>query len=269
MSTPGGRLPLDAEASRRAARRGWDDYSAEYQAEHGEFLRDDGFIWCPEGLDEAVVQLLGPVRGRRVLEVGCGAGQCSRWLLGQDATVVGIDLSREQLRHSQRLDERTGTVVPVLQADAQRLPLADASVDLAFSAFGAVPFAADVPALIAEVARVLRPGGTWVFSVTHPIRWCFPDDAGTPGLVACLPYWDRTPYVELDENGTPVYVEHHRTLGDYVRAIVAAGLELTDLVEPEWPPDGGRTWGGWSQERGRIIPGTAIFCCEQPPRLSR
>ena len=75
------------------------------------------------------------------------------------------------------------------------------------------------------------------------------------------------PYVEQDEHGRPTYVEHHRTLGDRVREIVAAGLQLVDLVEPEWPEDpepGERSWGQWSRLRGEVLPGTAIFVCRAP-----
>ena len=95
-----------------------------------------------------------------------------------------------------------------------------------------------------EVARVLRPGGRWVFSVTHPLRWVFPDDPGEAGLVAGHSYFDRTPYVEQGPDGAATYVEHHRTIGDRVREITAAGLRLVDLVEPEWPAGNDRTWGG-------------------------
>jgi hypothetical protein len=112
-----------------------------------------------------------------------------------------------------------------------------------------------------EVARVLRPGGRWVFSVTHPVRWAFPDDPTEAGLVATSSYFDRTPYVEQDDHGVATYVEHHRTLGDRVREITAAGFRLVDLVEPEWPPGHERTWGGWSALRGALLPGTAIFVC--------
>jgi hypothetical protein len=110
-----------------------------------------------------------------------------------------------------------------------------------------------------EVARVLRPGGRWVFSVTHPIRWCFPDDPGRSGLLAGSSYFDRRPYVEQDEHGAATYVEHHRTIGDRVREVVAAGLVLDDIVEPEWPDGHDRTWGQWSRLRGEVIPGTAVF----------
>jgi SAM-dependent methyltransferase len=255
------RRPAGRAETVRANRRWWDFAAAGYQAEHGEFLRDVGFIWCPEGLDEADAGLLGPVAGQKVLEVGCGAAQCARWLVTQGADAVGIDASWAQLEYSRRLDARTGVRARVVAADAQALPFADASFDLACSAFGAVPFVADSAAVMREVARVLRPGGRWVFSVTHPIRWCFPDMPGPEGLVAGQSYFDRRPYVEQDDDGQATYVEHHRTLGDRVREIVAAGLALADLVEPEWPAGHDRPWGQWSPLRGRILPGTAIFVC--------
>jgi SAM-dependent methyltransferase len=253
------RRPSDETETTHANRRWWDASAAEYQAEHGDFLRDDGFVWCPEGLDEASARLLGDVSGRRVLEVGCGAAQCSRWLVGQGALAVGLDVSAQQLAHARRLDDRTGTVVPVVQADSQHLPFAAAAFDAACSAYGAVPFVADSAAVMREVARVLRPGGRWVFSVTHPIRWCFPDDPGPGGLTARDSYFDRTPYVEQDARGVASYVEHHRTIGDRVRELVAAGFELVDIVEPTWPEEHDRPWGQWSPLRGRILPGTAIF----------
>jgi hypothetical protein len=70
--------------------------------------------------------------------------------------------------------------------------------------------------------------------------------------------------VEQAADGTAVYVEHHRTLGDRVREITAAGLVLDDLVEPEWPEGHQQVWGGWSPLRGRLIPGTAVFVCRRP-----
>ena len=136
------------------------------------------------------------------------------------------------------------------------MPFADDCFDVVFSAFGALQFVADAEALVADVARVLRPGGVFAFSVTHPTRWMFPDDPGEEGLVASQSYWDRTPYVEVDDvTGETRYVEHHRTIGDWVAALAAHGFVLTDLHEPEWPADHDRTWGGWSRVRGMLTPG--------------
>jgi SAM-dependent methyltransferase len=257
------RRPVSRPETTRANLRWWDGAADDYQAEHGEFLGDADFLWCPEGLRESEARLLGDVRGRRVLEVGCGAAQCARWLSGAGARVVGVDLSAGQLEHARRLAGRTGVVVPLVQADAQLLPFADGVFDLACSAFGAVPFVADSAAVMREVARVLAPGGRWVFAVTHPIRWCFPDDPGPRGLTVETSYFDRTPYVEVDGTGAATYVEHHRTMGDRVREITDAGFDLVDLVEPEWPADHDRPWGHWSPLRGRLLPGTAIFLCRR------
>ncbi|GGB95387.1 class I SAM-dependent methyltransferase [Cellulomonas carbonis] len=241
-----------------AARSWWDANAEDYLAEHGDFLGAADFVWCPEGLREADAGLLGDVRGRRVVEVGAGAAQCSRWLVGQGALAVATDVSSGMLRNAVALSGRTGVRVPVVQADARSLPFADASVDVAFTAYGALPFVPDATAVHREAARVLRPGGRWVFSVTHPVRWAFPDDPGEGGLTATRSYFDRTPYVEVDDEGNPAYAEFHRTLGDHVRDVVAAGLRIVDLVEPEWPAGHERTWGGWSRLRGERIPGTVI-----------
>jgi ubiquinone/menaquinone biosynthesis C-methylase UbiE len=254
------RVEVGEETSRQANRRDWDRYADEYQSTHGTFLGDAGFVWGPEGFTEDRAGLLGDVAGKRVLELGCGAGQCARWVVRHGGTAVGIDLSHRQLQHSRRLDEATGVPVPVICATATQVPCADATFDVVFSSFGALQFVADAAAAVAEVRRVLRPGGRFVFSVTHPTRWMFPDDPGEGGLVASQSYWDRTPYVEVDDTtGAPTYVEHHRTIGDWVALLSDAGMALTGFEEPEWPEEHDRTWGGWSRTRGLLTPGTAIF----------
>jgi SAM-dependent methyltransferase len=253
--------PVDPGESRVASRAWWDADADDYQAEHGDFLGAADFVWCPEGVREADAGLLGDVAGTSVLEVGCGSAACARWLVAQGAHAVALDLSAGMLRHATADGVATGITVPLVQASADQLPFAAGSFDTACSAFGAVPFVADSGAVLNEVARVLRPGGRWVFAVTHPMRWIFPDDPGPEGLTVVQSYFDRTPYLEVDDTGRATYVEHHRTLGDYVRQIGAAGMVLTDLIEPEWPADHTREWGQWSPLRGRLFPGTAIFCC--------
>lgn len=244
-----------------AGRLWWDANAAEYLTEHGQFLGADDFCWCPEGLREADAHLLGDVAAKRVLEVGSGAAQCSRWLAGHGAQVVATDVSGGMLAQSRALDARLGTATPVVQADARALPFADRSFDIAFTSFGAIPFVADADRVHREVARVLRPGGRWVFSVTHPLRWAFADDPSEHGLTAIRSYFDRRPYVETDDAGTVVYAEHHRTLGDHVGELVGAGFALERLVEPPWPEGHDRVWGGWGPVRGAVLPGTAIFVC--------
>ena len=258
------RRPAGAADSARANRRWWDAAAPAYLAEHGTDLGDADFLWCPEGLREADAHLLGDVAGRRVLEIGCGSAPCARWLRSAGADVVALDLSAGMLARAAELNRSTGLDVPLIQADAAALPVGDASVDLACSAFGGLPFVADAGSVFSEVARVLRPGGRFVASVNHPLRWPFPDSPDPEDLRVISSYFDRTPYVETDDDGRTVYVEHHRTVGDWVRAVVGSGLVLVDLVEPEWTPGRIETWGQWSPERGALVPGTLILVSERP-----
>ncbi|MBJ8343087.1 class I SAM-dependent methyltransferase [Antrihabitans sp. YC2-6] len=263
------RTKIDSKSSERASRVWWDADATDYHRTHGDFLGVDSehgeFVWCPEGLHEGDVHLLGEIVGKRILEIGCGSAPCSRWLAASGAHPVGLDLSMGMLARGREAMQH-GPRVPLVQAGAESLPFADESFDLACSAFGAVPFVADSARVMREVARVLRPGGRWVFSVNHPMRWIFPDDPGEAGLTATISYFDRSPYVEVDAEGTPTYVEHHRTVGDRVRELVAAGFVVVDIVEPDWPEWLDREWGQWSPLRGELFPGTAIFVAELPYR---
>ena len=258
------RRPVGERETVAANRSWWDGEADDYYAEHGAFLGDDAFVWGPEGWTEDELDLLRVRDGMTVLEIGAGAGQCSRWLARHhDVRVVASDLSMGMLRRARAIDDGSPGLrgLPLLQVDGRVLPLADSSVDRVFTAYGVIPFVADSGAVLAEAARVLRPGGRFVFSTSHPFRWAFPDDPGPHGLTALTSYFDRTPYVE-SEAGVVTYAEHHRTLGDLVRQVTAAGLVLTDLVEPEWPERNEQTWGGWSPLRGRVLPGTAILVCD-------
>ncbi|MEP7370039.1 MAG: class I SAM-dependent methyltransferase [Dermatophilaceae bacterium] len=262
-----GRRGADPAETARANRSWWDGQANDYYNEHGTFLGDDDFVWGPEGLREAEAGLLGDVNGKQLLEIGAGAAQCSRFAARHGARVVASDLSSGMLHRGRDLNRRFATLsglsVPLVQCDASRLPFADSSFDVVFTSYGVVPFVADSATVMAEAARVLRSGGRFVFSTTHPIRWALPDDPGYPGLTIASSYFDRTPYVE-ESSGVLTYAEHHRTMGDRVRELSAAGLRLVDLVEPEWPAENQQTWGGWSPLRGALIPGTAIFVCEKP-----
>ncbi|MFI9640007.1 class I SAM-dependent methyltransferase [Micromonospora sp. NPDC051925] len=258
------RRTVSDRETRAANRRWWDRDADNYQEAHRAFLGDVDLVWCPEGLREADARLLGDVKGTRVLEIGCGAAAGSRWLDGQGADVTALDLSDGMLRHARLAAERSGVSVPLVQADALAMPFPTGTFDAVHTAFGAVPFVTDTEALIREVFRVLRPGGTWVFATYHPMRWVFLDEPGEAGLMAVNSYFDRRPYVEHDPAGVPTYVEQHRTFGDHIRVLNAAGFYLLDVIEPEWPAGHEEAWGQWSPMRGRLFPGTAIFKALRP-----
>lgn len=264
---------LDRAATSAASRTGWDAFAAEYQQEHGPVLGGaDGvrFIWGPEQVDEADVRFLGPagsLRGAAVLEVGSGAAQCGRWLARHEgAQVVSSDISGAQLRHAQALQAAhpVAPEVRLVQADADALPFADASFDLAFSSHGGLAFIEDLGPVFADLARILRPGGRVVASLPHPMRWVLPDGAAPEDLRVIRPYFDAEPYVERDEHGAAVYVEHHHTLEHLLSAVMAAGFVLDLVRELRWPEGNRHSWGGWTPDSGRLVPRTLVIGARVP-----
>ncbi len=116
-----------------------------------------------------------------------------------------------------------------------------------------------------EVARVLRPGGRWVFASTHPIRWSFPDDPGPDGLTATMPYWDRTPYVEFAADGARGRTSSTtaRSATGSERSRQPASVSSTSSSRNGRPATR-RSGGSGRRLRGAILPGTAIYVCELP-----
>src|SRR5690625_8036020 len=98
------------------------------------------------------------------------------------------------LRAGAGLSEASGVSPALVQADALALPLTSESLDLAFSAFGAIPFVPDLELLHKHVHRALKPGGRSVFATSHPIRWAFPDVPTEAGLPANVSHFDTRPY---------------------------------------------------------------------------
>lgn len=107
------------------------------------------------------LEALGAVRGKRVLDLGCGAGESSVYLALLGAKVVAVDVSAEMLRTARRLADRHGVTVETVELVSHALPFPDGTFDLAFGN-GVLHHVALEPTL-RELRRVLRPGGRGAF----------------------------------------------------------------------------------------------------------
>ncbi|HHW84206.1 MAG TPA: class I SAM-dependent methyltransferase [Actinomycetales bacterium] len=255
--------PGHADHYARANARFWTGYREDYLAEHGAVLGESHLLWCPEGLTEEDAGLLGDVAGLDVLEVGCGAAQGSRWVAARGGRATGVDLSPGMLRAAHDGVASSGLDVTLVEADARSLPFPPRSFDLAFTAFGAIPFVPDPERIFAEVARVLRPGGRWVFSTSHPMRWVFADDPSAQHIRVVRRYFDPEPYTE-HRGGELVYAEFQHTLTDLVGGLLGAGFAIESVLEPEWVEGNEHVWGAWSKERAPFVPGTLIVSSHLP-----
>ena len=150
-------------------RRFWDAHSDGYQARHRGTLARYPLAWGVWRIPESEIGVLGDLRGRRVLELGCGAAQWTCALHAQGSSVVGLDLSGEQLQHARVHARECQVMPPLVQGDAQRLPFADATFDVVFCDHGAMTFASPART-VPEASRILRDDGLFVFCMSTPIR---------------------------------------------------------------------------------------------------
>jgi ubiquinone/menaquinone biosynthesis C-methylase UbiE len=227
-------MTVDPAEAIAANRRGWDAESAEYQRQHSQFLTDNALAWGIWRVPEEQLRLLGDVTGKLVLEYGCGGAQFSTALAQAGALPIGLDLSEQQLRHAQRHTTERGQNVPLVQASAHMTPFKDASFDVVFCDYGAMTFA-DPYLTVPEAARVLKPGGIFVFSATSPLYMMCLDLANEEVTTTLQrPYFGMRA-IQDDSDFTDYQITH----GEWITLFRKNGLVVEELIETQ--PDEGVT----------------------------
>ncbi|MGH2506883.1 MAG: class I SAM-dependent methyltransferase [Ktedonobacteraceae bacterium] len=184
----------------------------------------------------AVEALMDEIEGLRICDLACGQGRVARHLTSLGARVVGIDLSANLLEIARRYEAATPQGIEYLQADARNL---DSDVLGIFDGVVCCMALMDIPDLVPtlhSVARILRPGGWFVFSILHP---CFhtsqSGEMETPeGTVRTVSkYFVEGHWRSDTRSGPPGKVgAYHRTVSTYVNALTSSGLTLEHISEP-------------------------------------
>src|SRR5438067_4189495 len=179
---------------------------------------------------------MGDVAGQRICDLACGQGRVARHLAELGACVVGVDLSANLLAIARRHEATKPRGIEYLQADAQYLDgIADATFDgvVCHMALMDIP---DLAPTLHSVARILRVGGWFVFSILHPCYYTARSGemALPEGTVRTVDRYFVEGYWRSDTRpGPPGKVgAYHRTLSTYVNALTDAGLTLERVSEP-------------------------------------
>lgn len=251
-------IPQPAPAFNSAA--AWDRISATYQRRNQISTHEVEYgPWSPP---ESTLQLLGDVHGLQVLDFGCGGGQACIALARQGALVTGLDISSQQLAFAERQVLAAQVQVQFLLGSSERLaqlPVAAWDLILSIYAFHYLP---DLPECLAACQRCLRPGGRLVFSLDHPLRNCFYDQAEqelTP--YPNRNYFDHSPLRWRFPETAVTLQSYHYTMSQWVTLLHNAGFAIERLVEPQPPAEILQTL--WPEDDPlfpmRNLPQTIIF----------
>jgi SAM-dependent methyltransferase len=212
----------------------WTKNNAAYTDGNAEHAWNEPEIsWGVWNIPESQVNVLPDVRGKDIVELGCGTAYVAAWLKKRGARrVVGVDITPAQLDTARRLDKKYGLGLELVEANAEATGLPGASFDLAISEYGASIWC-DPYKWIPEAARLLRPNGELVFLRNSTLSiLCMPDQ----GKVTEQLQRPQLGMNRLDWPGEPE-VEFHLGHGDFIRLLRRSGLEVLDMVELFAPAD--------------------------------
>jgi SAM-dependent methyltransferase len=223
----------DYVASNRAI---WTQTNAEFtDAQADRNWRATEITWGMFDNKEEDLRVLGDVAGLDVVELGCGTAYFSAWLARRGAKPVAVDVTPAQLATARRLQEETGVAFELVEANAEDVPLADASCDLVLSEYGASIWC-DPYRWIPEAWRLLRPGGRLVF-----LR-------GSTLLMLCGLDEEEATSTELQRPQRGLHriewsdgaVEFHLGHGDLFALLRRTGFDVEDVREL-YAPEGAST----------------------------
>ncbi len=223
---------------------------------------------CP---GEDRLRLLGDLKGKKVVDLGCGGGQNAVALAKMGAEVTGLDLSEEQINRAERLASKNEFSICFKQADISSMPfIENHSFDIALSACS-IAFLEKIDTVFREVYRILKPKGRFLLSDMNPLQYLL--DETEDGVVFNNPYRQKPlpinwswEFEELEKS--PRFRHYVRMISDYINSLIDAGFNIKKILEPESTLDTPHV--GFSREImeeypyiAKHIPITFVIVCEK------
>jgi ubiquinone/menaquinone biosynthesis C-methylase UbiE len=218
-------------SKRNRIEKEWDDASEAWL----DFVRTGKDYYRDELNNPAAFKLIGYVKGKSVLDLACGEGYNTRILAKKGAKVSGVDFSERMIQHAKRKEAEEKLGIRYYVSEALNLAcFSEGTFDLV-TCFMAIQDIENYTEAIAEVSRVLKRHGRFVFSIPHP---CF-EEYNVKGerVEAYGRYFGITRYTldwKMERLSKPFKTTaFHRTLTDYFTALFNSKLTVTRLVEPQ------------------------------------
>ena len=186
-----------------------------------------------------MLKYMGEVEGLRILDLGCGEGGYSRELTKRGAHLVSVDCSRKAITYAERLaEEEKLSIEHYVRNSNDLFDIDSEQFDIVLCSMMLMD-CEDLDGTLREASHVLKPGGKLFASVLHP---CFDGNhetgigrqgTGVDRQVVVMNYFEPKEWEAPLYQGTIPVIWRHRTLEEYVKAFLKAGLTITDLWEPQ------------------------------------
>ncbi len=202
---------------------------------------------------ETDLGVLRAAPGADVIDLGCGTGYIGAWVLRAGGRPVGVDNSAEQLAIAEAMQQHFDLTYPLLHGSAARVDLPDNSFDLSISEHGAIAWC-DPDLWLAEVARLLRPGGELVFIRNSTLlELCFAPGQEVAGTTLSRPWQDVS--VTHEDGG----VTYQPQTGTMVALLRKHGFVLEELIEFGTQGDRASDFGYVTPEWARQWPSEELW----------
>lgn len=203
----------------------------------------DGFVAGRGSLTDLELELLGEVRGRRVLHLQCHFGQDTLDPARRGAGMTGLDISDTAIGEARILADRMGLHTTWIRADVQeRQPRLEGRFDMVFTSYGVPGWLPKLEGWAANIRGYLKPGGKLFLVEFHPIVWMFDNDFTR----IAYPWSSRAPivgerkgsYADVERPGKFISHWWDHGLGDILVALLGAGLRIDSQVDLDGSPHG-------------------------------
>ena len=237
----------------------WESSSPYYQ---GEAKIPIGIHYGPGAPFEDQLKLLGKLKGKYVLEIGCGGAQCGIAMAKQGAKVIGMDISEQQLKFAKALAEKNKVKIKFYQGDIRKLPqIKSNSQDLVFTAW-ALLYVDDLKSCFNEVYRVLKKNGTFVAAFPHP----FYSKLDIKTLKLKESYFKTGKYENIEiwpDKSRHKFVCYHHTISELTNLFLDTGFSIEKMIEPDsrkhYPKDPWYNLWGFTPKSMKYAPPTIIY----------
>ena len=181
-------------------------------------------------LNPTVLRMLGDVSGQTIVDAGCGQGYFSRMLATRGARVIGLEPAPSLYEYCLDREREQGQGIDYRQADLCQTLGLDSQCDLVVAnmVFMAI---SDWRTALRHCVETLRPGGLFVFSLTHP---CFEQARRTWSQSGHVAVYEYSAAYEIPGRYAP---DFHRPLGAYLTEAASLGCRIVEVAEPTLAPE--------------------------------